>query len=100
MLTGRRFNGDDALAYGMVHSTAAPDALEEAVRQQVAELRHCAPGAIAAIKGLLFEVATKPLDDTVAYRANLLNSLRTGAEAQEGMMAFMQKRPAAWAAEK
>jgi isohexenylglutaconyl-CoA hydratase len=100
MLTGRRFNGAEALAYGMVHSTAAPDELDQIVRQQIAELRQCAPGAIAAIKGLLFEVASKPLDDTVAYRANLLNTLRAGDEAQEGMAAFVQKRAAGWAAPK
>lgn len=97
MLTGRRFTGVEALEYGMVHTVAAPEALETLVLNQVADLRQCAPGAIAAIKGLLFEVADKPLDDTVAYRATLLNTLRAGSEAQEGMMAFMQKRAATWA---
>jgi isohexenylglutaconyl-CoA hydratase len=96
MLTGRRCDGIEAKHLGLIHETCSPDELDARVQKQVEELRGCAPGAIAAIKALLFEVAEKPLDETVAYRANLLNRLRAGDEAQEGMTAFVQKRPAKW----
>lgn len=96
MLTGRRFNGTEAQQYGIAHLVCAPEDIEKTLQEQLAMLRQCAPGAIAAIKELLFTVSGQPLDDTVAYRANLLNTLRAGTEAQEGMLSFMQKRPPQW----
>jgi hypothetical protein len=45
----------------------------------------------------MFTVADRPAEDTVSYRAELLNSLRAGDEAQAGMKAFLQKKPAPWA---
>ena len=97
MLTGRRFKGDMALEYHIAHHLAPADQLEQKLAEVLADLKQCAPSAIAAIKALIFEVSAKSLDDTVNYRANLLNRLRSSAEAQEGMLAFMQKRPAQWA---
>lgn len=98
MLTGRRFNGKLALDYGLVHSVCPSAELDQCVAGQVAEIQQAAPSAIAAVKELLFTIFHEPdLDETVAYRASLLNGLRQGAEAQEGMLAFMQKRPPQWA---
>lgn len=97
MLTGRRFNGELAEKYGLVHQSCAPEFLEDAVDNVLKDIQQCAPNAIAATKSLIFEVKDKPLDDTIAYRANLLNTLRGSEEAQEGFLAFMQKRSAKWA---
>ncbi len=96
MLTGRRFNGTMAQDYGLVHEAVTPDELENAVGRVLEDVKQCAPNALASTKALIFEVLDKSLDDTVAYRANLLNTLRTGDEAQEGLLAFMQKRPPNW----
>lgn len=96
MLTGRRFSGIQALEYGLVHLTCPPEDISACVTMQLDEIRLCAPGAIAATKELIFTVLEQSLDESVAYRASLLNRLRGGAEAQEGMRAFLEKRPAAW----
>jgi isohexenylglutaconyl-CoA hydratase len=66
------------------------------MEDQLEEIRQCAPEAIAAVKELIWTVYDASLDETLDYRANLINSLRQGAEAQEGMLAFVQKRPAKW----
>lgn len=99
MLTGRRFNGRKALEYGIVHDCCTPDELDTCVDLVLDDIRHCAPGAIAAVKELIFKVHDQPLDSTVNYRADLLNQLRAGEEAQEGLLAFIQKRPPRWASE-
>jgi isohexenylglutaconyl-CoA hydratase len=96
MLTGRRFGSVEALDYGLVHLTCGIDEIDDCVRVQLNDIRLCAPGAIAATKELIFTVLENPLDETLAYRANLLNQLRSGEEAQEGMRAFLEKRQAAW----
>lgn len=97
MLTGRRFKGQEALAYGLIHYCYAAEELDQQTDQLLEDLKQSAPGAIAAIKGLIFEVYGKAFEDTARYRAGLLDDLRQGVEAQEGMMAFIQKRKADWA---
>lgn len=96
MLTGRRFSGKLAREYGIVHEACASDQLDHFIDVELDEIRQCAPGAIAAIKNLIFTVYDKPVAETVAFRAELLDSLRHGDEAQEGLLAFMEKRPAKW----
>lgn len=97
MLTGRRFGGEEAQQYGIVHEVCAPDVLDARVNELLEDIRQCSSNALAACKRLIFEVMDKPLDETVAYRANLLTELRRSDEGMEGMMAFAQKRKPKWA---
>lgn len=99
MLTGVRFDGVSAHEYGIVQEICPAEILDDCTDAILKELRQCSPAALAACKQLLFETAGKPLDDTVNYRANLLTSLRRSAEGQEGLNAFLQKRPPKWAKE-
>ncbi len=96
MLTGRRFGGDEAEKYHIAHYVYSPDSLDAGMIHILEMVLQCGPEALAAAKALIFEVKDKSLDDTVVYRANLLNERRESAEAQEGLMAFIQKRPAKW----
>jgi enoyl-CoA hydratase/carnithine racemase len=97
MLTGRRFDGDKAKAYGVVHEVCLPNDLDPYMENVYEEIRQCSPNALAACKQLLFTVMDQPLDTTVNYRANLLTELRHSDEGMEGMMAFAQKRKPRWA---
>ncbi|MBE0691430.1 MAG: enoyl-CoA hydratase/isomerase family protein [Anaerolineae bacterium] len=97
MLTGSRFDGVAAKEYGVVHESLPPDGLDIRLGGLKEEIRHCAPDAIRECKKLIFEVVDKTLDETRESRAELLNRLRMGDEAKEGMLAFMQRRPARWA---
>jgi isohexenylglutaconyl-CoA hydratase len=99
MLTGRRFSGEHAKAYGLVHEAWLPDDLNDHLDVLLDELRQCSPHALAACKRLLFTVMSQDMDATLEYRANLLSELRRSADGMEGMMAFMQKRPPQWAKE-
>ena len=96
MLTGRRLSGKEALKYGLVHHVCEPKDLDTYIDDILREIQQCAPGAIAATKELLFTVHNQPTDNTVEYRANLLNRLRSSEEGQEGMLSFIEKRPPKW----
>lgn len=96
MLTGRRFGGRQALEYGFVHEVCEPQALDTCLNDMLKEINRCAPHAIAAIKGLMFTVDDRPTNETVDYRVDLLNQLRSSDEGQEGMLSFIEKRPAKW----
>jgi isohexenylglutaconyl-CoA hydratase len=96
MLTGRRFDGLTALDYGIVHEAVVPEELEARVQIILDEIKQCSPNALAACKRLIFAVKDAPTDATIDYRANLLTELRRSEDGQEGMTAFVEKRPPKW----
>jgi isohexenylglutaconyl-CoA hydratase len=94
MLTGTTFDGATAQAVGLVHEVCDEAALDERVAAITQDVLHCSPNALAECKKLLFEVLET--HETLDYRIELLNRLRRSEEGQEGMRAFLEKRPARW----
>lgn len=57
-----------------------------------------APGAIAAAKALIRDVADRPIDDALrADTADRIAARRASAEGREGLAAFIEKRKPNWA---
>ena len=96
MLTGRRFNAQQALEYGFVHEICSDDELDKHVNATVGDVLKCAPNALAETKKLIDYVTSRSLPESSSYRAELITRLRSGEEGQEGMMAFVQKRKPSW----
>lgn len=94
MLTGAQFDGKAAQDVGLVHEVCDEEMLDQRVSATVHEVLQCSPNALAECKKLLFEVLE--VSDTLAYRVDLLNRLRRSDDGQEGMRAFLEKRPARW----
>ncbi len=90
-LTGERFGAEAALRIGLVHELEGD--LDSAVERVVGELLTSGPEAARAAKQLIRE---RP-DGRGA--AELAARLRTSPEGQEGLRAFLDKRPAAWRSE-
>lgn len=97
MLTGRRFKGDAAQQYGLVHDVCLPNDLDDHLAILLEQIKQCSPNALAACKRLIFAVKDQPLEASVDFRAKLLNELRRSEDGQEGMMAFVTKRLPKWA---
>jgi methylglutaconyl-CoA hydratase len=55
-----------------------------------------APHAIAAAKRLLAAVNGLDRDDAIQLTAETIANLRTGAEGQDGLRAFLEKRKPGW----
>ena len=87
-LTGERFDAETALRIGLVHEVA-PD-LDGAIDRVVGELLSAGPQATRAAKRLIRE---RPGGEEAAQ---LAAKLRTSPEGQEGLRAFLDKRPAVW----
>ena len=85
-LTGERFDATTALRIGLVSEIA--DDLDSAVERAVGELLTSGPNAIRAAKRLARE---RPTGEETAHIAA---RLRSGDEGQEGLRAFLEKRPA------
>jgi isohexenylglutaconyl-CoA hydratase len=93
-LTGRRFGAAHALEYGLIHEIAAAGQLDAQTETAIADVLKCAPNALRECKRLLFGVVNG--SDTSADRVAALDRLRKSDEAAEGIMAFIQKKPAPW----
>lgn len=94
-VTGERFDAARALAAGLLHQVVSAEALDEAVEAAVARCLKAGPVAAAAAKRLP-DLALQPLDDATAETVQVIAGLRVGAEGQEGMAAFFDKRAASW----
>ncbi len=86
--TGERFGADVALRIGLVHEVA--EDLDDAVERIVGELLSAAPEAVRHAKRLVIE---RPEGEDTAYR---IAARRTSPEGQEGLRAFLERRPPPW----
>lgn len=96
-LTGERFDAREAMRYGLVDVVVAAGDLDGAVAAIAEQLAQGGPGALAEAKKLIELVSNSPPRDVLSSTAECIARLRSGEEAQEGMKAFLEKRPPSWA---
>jgi methylglutaconyl-CoA hydratase len=95
-LNGARFTAARAREIGLVHDVVAADRLDLAVDRHVQQFLKAAPSAVANTKRLLGQVAGRQPADVVAMTVDAIAAQRVSADGQEGMRAFLEKRPPAW----
>lgn len=96
-LSAERIDAAEALRLGLITEIVAADRLRERGEALAAELLANAPEAMAAVKDLLREVASRPLDAAlIEETAKRIARQRAGAEAREGIAAFLEKRKPDW----
>jgi methylglutaconyl-CoA hydratase len=97
MLSGEEFDSAEAFRTGLVHDICEEPELNALVGRMLAHLYSSGPGAVIAIKKLIPEVAVKRIDESLTeLTAQRIAEIRTSAEAQEGLSAFLEKRKASW----
>ena len=90
LMLGERFNGKDAVAWGLAFLAVPADKLNTAVDELAARLATKAPLSIARLKAALISEA--PLDEVLRTEAaDLLEIMRT-ADWAEGVTAFRERR--------
>lgn len=97
MLTGERFDANEALRLGLVHQVTAADTLDQAVEVVIKELLGSGPAAVQATKVLIQDLGGLPISpDVIDETAKRIAALRATPEAKEGLGAFLEKRPPNW----
>lgn len=95
-LTGERFDARRAEAIGLINAAVAPDELDAKVEGIVSSLLSSGPEALAKAKELITRVPGMGFEEAKRYTAEMIAGLRTSAEGQEGMAAFLEKRKPKW----
>lgn len=96
-VTATPFDAGEARSVELVHLTAAPEALDQAIQTQVELILRGGPAALRAAKALVRTVAPQiDRDALAANTAELLAKLRVTPEGKEGLSAFLEKRKADW----
>jgi methylglutaconyl-CoA hydratase len=99
ILTGERIGAAQAQRLGLAHEIAPPETLDAKIEEIATALSRGAPRALASAKLLLREIAHRPPDDALRDdTARRIAEIRAGAEAREGVAAFLEKRPPSWRA--
>jgi cyclohexa-1,5-dienecarbonyl-CoA hydratase len=97
ILTGRQFTGEEAAAMGLATRSVAAEELESAVERTLAELRQLSPVALAHAKKAIYAWDAIHFDKGLARAEKIyLDELISTADAREGIIAFLDKRPPKW----
>jgi methylglutaconyl-CoA hydratase len=88
-VTGERFDAETALQIGLVHEVTSDR--DAALARVLTELRTAGPRAARHAKRLVLDRPDGP------ETARLIAERRTSDEGQEGLRAFLERRPPAWA---
>jgi methylglutaconyl-CoA hydratase len=96
-LSGVRFSSARAREIGLVHEVAAAERLDLAVDKHVQLFLKAAPSAVARTKKLLSDVYGRRPGDVMALTVDAIATQRVSPEGQDGLRAFLEKRPPKWA---
>ncbi len=95
-LTGERFDAKRAQEIGLVHDVVPEDDLDVTVDRIVEELQSAGPEAVREAKSLITGLASRPASEHREFTAGRIAAVRTSPEGQEGLRAFLEKRPPHW----
>ena len=96
-LTAERFDAERAQRIGLVHEVVPDEpALDARVDATVAELLTSGPLAARAAKALIRAHRDQAAEAFAAHALDVAAAQRVSDEGQEGLGAFLEKRPAAW----
>jgi isohexenylglutaconyl-CoA hydratase len=99
-VTGGRLDAAQAKAIGLVHEVyEGAEALDTGLAATLADIRRCAPGAVAITKDLVISSLSENIEVLLDRGAQDFARAIRGPEGQEGTLAFVQKRTPYWARE-
>lgn len=95
-LTGERFNGNQAVQFGLAHRAVAADELTAAVQQEIDMINLGGPIAVQECKKLVRTVPDLSIEEGFKVTSEWSGRLFRSEEASEGMAAFREKRKPDW----
>ncbi|MEM9279247.1 MAG: crotonase/enoyl-CoA hydratase family protein [Pseudomonadota bacterium] len=95
-MSGRRFDATEAVGLGLLAKSVSSEELNEAIEAEIEPYLSTAPEAVAKAKALARSLGPVIDDEVMRRTASKLADCWEGAEAQEGISAFFDKRKPSW----
>lgn len=96
LLTGRPISAQKALMAGLINAVVPEAQLDEAIKQYTDAILTSSRQVIALGKREFYEQLNLDEADAYSRAVNIMTSNATMPDAQEGISAFLEKRPAQW----
>jgi enoyl-CoA hydratase/carnithine racemase len=96
VLTGRELPASEALEIGLVTRVVPPGELGRTVGDLAGKLAGLSPAALALGKEAYYRALELPYSQALAHLRDMLTIVSQSEDAQEGIAAFLEKRPARW----
>lgn len=97
MMTAEKFSAPEAKHIGLVSEVVASiDALDKKIQAVCDEIKKGGPEAMKACKRLLQDLSDGRLEQELALTTRRIAEIRVSPEGQEGLSAFLEKRPPKW----
>ena len=93
MMTGRRLSAETAEAWGLITQAVEDNGLDPAVEALARELAERAPLALRTLKTVLNRGIEAPLETALELERKAYAWLRSTHDYEEGVKAFLEKRP-------
>lgn len=96
-LTAESFDAQQAQQLGLLHTVCTSETLEAQLDALITTLLQNSPAAVIAAKQLIHATSRGPIDKPMREdTAHRIAVIRTSAEGQEGLQAFLEKRSPQW----
>lgn len=97
LLTGRQFTAEEAVTMGLATRAAAPEEVLPAALALARDIAvNAAPLSVAITKRLLWASPPLDADDADRLESVLHRHVMGAADAREGVLAFLERRPPRW----
>ena len=98
-LTGRRLPAEEAFQWGLVNELVMSASLFERGKALLSEILQLAPIALKSIMAVIDHGYNLSLQEALEFEAVYFGMCCTTADKREGILAFLEKRPAAFSGE-
>lgn len=96
-LSAEVFSARRARRLGLLSEAVTEEELDSTIDALLSHILRNSPQAVSAAKKLIKNVDKQPIDERlIQYTCEQIASIRVSEEGQEGLQAFLQKRPATW----
>jgi len=99
LVTGRFIDASTAADWGLINTAVPDEALDEQVALLAQSIMDKSPAAVRHGKAMFYRQRQMALADAYAYAGEVMANNMMEEDAQEGVAAFLEKRPPNWQAQ-
>jgi enoyl-CoA hydratase/carnithine racemase len=96
LLTGEFIDAQTAAREGLINYAVPLEELDATIQRLVDAIVAKSPVAVATGKGMFYRQLEMGMEDAYSYAAEVMACNMMAEDAQEGIDAFIEKRPAVW----